>query len=193
MNNKNSFDSFDEVPAGLTRRGAHRAPKPRRSGFVKFAWAALATGFLVTVGVGGLVVTSATVSLTDFTTLFAVPSATPTPTVVPTAEPTVDPALLVNVLNGTDVAGLATSVGETLVGAGWQVGSRTNASEVVAKTVVYYGDPTLEGAARGVLSSLGTGSIELTDAYLTSSAQITVVLGTDFAPPAAPAEVVAPE
>ena len=126
---------------------------------------------------------SDTVSIKDFTTLFAGATTTPSPTANPTAVATVDPALQVSVLNATDSPGLATSVSETLTAAGWVVGTRTNASEAVANTVVYYGDPSLEGAARGVLASLGTGTIELTDAYIQSSAQITVVLGADFVNP----------
>ncbi len=175
-----SPDVFDDVPEGLTRRGAHRAPKRRRTAFVKFSWAALATGFLVVVGVGVLVVVSNTISLKDLTSLFAGPTPTVTPTAVPTAAATVDPTLLVNVLNATSSSGLATTVSSTLSAAGWQVGPGSNASQEAAKTVVYYGNPSLEGAARGILTALGTGSIELTDAYIQSSAQLTVVLGADF-------------
>lgn len=190
MNKKISVDAYDDIPEGLTRRGAHRTPKRARSGYVKFAWAALATGVLVSLGVGGLVVASDTVSLKDLSSLFAGSTPTPTPTVEVTAAPTLDPALLVNVLNATDTPGLATTVVATLATAGWQVGSGTNASEVVQKTVVYYGNPSLEGAARGVLATLidagwqtEGGTIELTDAYIASSAQITVVLGADFLGP----------
>jgi len=195
MNKNISVDAYDDIPTGLRRRGVHRAAKRTRSGYVKFAWAALATGFLVTAGVGGLVVMSDTVSLKDFTTLFAGATSSPTPTAEVTAEPPVDPALLINILNATDASGLATTVGTTLAAAGWQVGTGTNASEVVEKTVVYYGDPSLEGAARGVLATLidsgwqtGPGTIELTDAYIESSAQLTVVLGTDFLGPVATTE-----
>lgn len=183
MNKKISVDPYDDIPAGLTRRGAHRAPKRGLSTFVKFAWAALATGCLVTAGIGGLVVVSDTVSLKDLSSFFAGSTATPTATPVADAVATVDPALLVNVLNATTSPGLATTVGESLVAAGWQVGNGTNASETVANTVVYYGDPSLEGAARGILATLGAGTIELTDAYIQSSAQLTVVLGADYLTP----------
>jgi hypothetical protein len=195
MNKKISVDAFDDIPVGLTRRGAHRSPKRTRSAFVKLAWAALATGVLVTAGVGGLVVVSDTVSLRDFSTLFAGASPTPTPTAVVTAVPTLDPALLVNVLNATDSPGVASTVVATLGAAGWQVGSGTNASEVVERTVVYYGDPSLEGAARGVLASMvdagwqtGPGSVDLSDAFIESPAQLTVVLGADFLGPISPKE-----
>lgn len=180
MNKKYSVDEFDDIPSTLERRGSHRSPTRGRSGFVKFAWAALATGLLVVIGIGGLVVVSDTVNLKDFSSLFAGSSATPSATPVPTPAATVDPALQVSVLNATDSPGLATAVSETLTNAGWMVGSRTNASAPVANTVVYYGNPSLEGAARGVLASLGTGKIELTDAYIDSSAQLTVVVGADF-------------
>ena len=195
MNKKNSADAYDDIPEDFTRRGAHRAAIRTRSGYVKFAWAALATGVLVTVGVGGLVVTSDTVNLRDFSTLFAAGTSAATPTAEVTAAPTLDPALLVNVLNATDTPGLASTVVGTLATAGWQVGPGTNASEVVPKTVVYYGNPSLEGAARGVLATLvasgwktGPGTIELTDAYIESSAQLTVVLGSDFLGPVAPSK-----
>lgn len=179
-----SVDPYDDIPVGLTRRGAHRAPVSARNSLIKLAWAALATGFLVTLGLGGLVVMSDSVSLKDFTTIFAGPTTAPTQAPRPTAAPTVDPSLLVNVLNATATSGLATTVATTLAEAGWQVGSKTNASSQVANTVVYYGSPNLEGAARGVLQSLGVGTIELTDAYIDTSAQLTVVLGADFLTPA---------
>lgn len=195
MNKINSVDVYDDIPAGLARRGAHRTANRTRTPYVKLAWAALATGVLVTAGIGGLVVVSDTVSLKDLSALFAGPTPTPTPVAVVTAAPTLDPALLVNVLNATDTPGAATTVAATLATAGWQVGAATNASEVVQKTVVYYGDPSLEGAARGLLATLvssgwqtGSGAIELTDAYISSSAQLTVVLGADFLGPIATIE-----
>jgi hypothetical protein len=43
-------DQFDDVPDGDGRVGAHRAPPRRGRGWIAFAWAALATGVLVIVG-----------------------------------------------------------------------------------------------------------------------------------------------
>jgi hypothetical protein len=62
---------------------------------------------------------------------------------------------------------------------GWTVGTKSNASEVTEKTFIYYGNPSLEGAARGLAQSLGYGEIKLTDKYIESSAQLTLVVGQD--------------
>lgn len=180
MAEKYPRDSFDDLCQQVERRGVHRAPRRRGAGFISFAWAALATGILVTAGVAGLVVVSDSVSLSDFEEIFAVAEIAPSATPKPTAAPTVDPSLLVNVLNATGTSGIATAVGDTLAADGWTVSAKTNASETVEKTTIYYGNPSLEGAARGVAQSLGIGDIDLTDAYIESSAQITVVVGSDF-------------
>lgn len=183
MSEKYPKDSFDNLSQQVERRGVHRAPRKKGAGLISFAWAALATGILVTIGVAGLVVVSDSVSLRDFEEIFAVAESTPSATPRPTAAPTVDPSLLVNVLNATGTTGIATEVGDKLAADGWTVSAKSNASETVDKTVVYYGNPSLEGAARGVAESLGVGEIDLTDAYIESSAQITVVVGSDYVDP----------
>lgn len=180
MAEKTPRDQFDDfVPSG-TRRGVHRAPARKGAGWIKFAWGALATGVLVVGGVGTMIVTSSSISLSDFESLFAGPAATASATPVPTAEPTVDPAAIVNVLNATGTTGVATVVGDELAAEGWTVGTRSNASQAVEETIVYYIAPTYEGAARGVVESLGYGSIKLSDNYVESSAQITIVVGQDY-------------
>lgn len=179
MAEKAERDQFDDLTPQTHRRGVHRAPKRRGAGFVPFAWAALATGVLVVGGVGTLIVTSDSISMKDFENIFALPTAEASATPKPTAAPTVDPASVVNVLNATGETGIATAIGDQLVTDGWTVGTKSNASEAVEKTFIYYGNPSLEGAARGLAQSLGYGEIKLTDKYIESSAQLTLVVGQD--------------
>lgn len=174
-------DLFDDLEPSTDRRGVHRAPKRAGAGWIKFAWAALATGVLVVAGVGTLIVTSDSISMKDFESIFAVPEATASATPKPTAAPTIDPASVVNVLNATGQEGYATEVGNLLAAEGWTIGAKSNASELADETFIYYGNPSLEGAARGVAQSLGYGTIKLTDKYMESSAAITLVLGNDAA------------
>ncbi|MDH6277146.1 hypothetical protein M2118_000097 [Aurantimicrobium minutum] len=181
MAEKTERDQFDDLAPGLDRRGVHRAPKRRGAGFVPFAWAALATGALVVGGVGTLIVTSDSISMKDFEGIFALPTAAASATPKATAVPTVDPASVVNVLNATGETGVATAVGDQIATEGWTVGTKSNASETAEQTFIYYGNPSLEGAARGLAQSLGYGEIKLTDKYIESSAQLTLVVGLDYA------------
>ncbi len=180
MSEKFEHDQFDDVVITGERRGAHRAPRRKGAGWIAFAWAALATGILVVAGVGTLIVTSSSISLKDFESIFAVEQPTPTPTAKATAEPTLDPASLVNVLNATGTQGVATAVGDQLAAEGWTIGAKSNASQSVEETVVYYINPSFEGAARGVIKSLGYGTVKLSDKYVESSAQLTLVVGQDY-------------
>jgi hypothetical protein len=180
MAEKTEHDIFDDLEITSSRRGVHRAPKRPGAGWIKFAWAALATGVLVVGGVGTLIVTSDSISMKDFESIFALPTTAPSATPKPTAAPTVDPAAVVNVLNATGETGIATLVGDRLAAEGWTVGAKSNASENTEETFIYYVNPSYEGAARGVAQSLGYGTIKLTDKYVESSAAITVVIGADY-------------
>jgi hypothetical protein len=180
MADKTEHDIFDDLEITSSRRGVHRAPKRPGAGWIKFAWAALATGVLVVGGVGTLIVTSDSISMKDFESIFALPTTAPSATPKPTAAPTVDPAAVVNVLNATGETGIATLVGDQLAAEGWTVGAKSNASENTEETFIYYVNPSYEGAARGVAQSLGYGTIKLTDKYVESSAAITVVIGADY-------------
>jgi hypothetical protein len=175
-------DRFDRPPTDLQRVGAHRAPRPSR-GWRTFAWAALATAVLVGLGVLAMFVINNRISFTSPLGSSA-PSVTPEVTSTPTVQPTLDPAVNVIVLNGTNVAGLAGQVGDALAGQGWHVGSRSNASTKDVKTsAIYYGDRSLEGAARGLSSALGGMPIQLSDQFaVQGEKRITVVLGADYTP-----------
>jgi hypothetical protein len=180
-------DRFDSVPDDLLRTGAHRGPKRPGSGWIAFAWAALATGILVVLGLLGLAVINGKLDL-PFSTISESPSPSVTVTPTPTVSPKIDPSLEITILNGTNTTGLAGSTGDYLVTKGWagasaDAGTRTNAStKDIKTTVVYYNLAANEAAAKAMVESLGVGTIELSTAYADSP--ITVVLGADFTLPA---------
>ncbi len=175
-------DRFDRVPDDLLRTGAHRGPQKRGRGWITFAWAALATGVLVAVGLLGLAIVNG--KLADFPLFAPKASATATPTPTRTAAPLLNSTIAITVLNGTGAANLANQVGDNLVSQGWGgaaqgIGSRANASTSdVKQTTVYYTDPANEGAARALVLSLKVGTIQLSDVY--SQSPLTVVIGSDY-------------
>lgn len=187
-------DRFDELPEGVQRVGAHRAPASRARAWIGLGWAALATVVLVAAGVFALSVINEDFRLPFFQAEEEEPTLAPTVTEEPEAEPALDPEVAITVLNGTPMAGLATTVGDELVAKGWGgaalgTGSRANASDRdIDDTVIYYNDPSLEGAARQLVIDLGVGEVRLSDDFPTSP--ITVVLGADYRPvtPSEPAE-----
>ncbi|MET1018797.1 MAG: LytR C-terminal domain-containing protein [Microterricola sp.] len=180
-------DRFDEIPSDLERVGAHRVPRKRGRGWIGFAWAALATLVLVGVGVGALFVLNDKLSLGAGGGGGSTPSASapPSETAAPVVAPTVDPALAVTVLNGTPTAGLAAAVGDTLVAAGWNVTTRSNAAtEDVVDSTVYYSDPALEGAALGAAASVPGAGIALSQDFVDlGQASLVVVIGSTFPVP----------
>jgi len=177
-------DRFDVVPDGLERVGAHRAPRKKGRGWLWFAWSALATLILIAAGVTGLFLINGNLNFTNgLPSSTGTPTATPTPT--PTITPTVNPALKITVLNGTTIEGAAGSVATTLQNAGWQNISTANASDTsITKTIVYYSSEANKAAALGVAQSLPGSTIAVTQVYVDSGADITVVIGSDYTPPA---------
>ncbi len=167
-------DRFDDVPADLARVGAHRAPV-RRRGWVTFAWAALATGLLVGVGVLGLGVIEQRVGGT---------AATETAGTGASSGPaaTVDPQAQVAVLNATTTTGLAKAASTTLEADDWTVASTANADVQDVKTsTVYYGSDGQLGAAKGLAKSLGITRTAKSDRYdVGGRSRLTVVLGADW-------------
>ncbi|NYF09896.1 hypothetical protein HDC94_001052 [Leifsonia sp. AK011] len=182
-------DRFDQLPEDLARVGAHRAPARRGRGWIIFAWAALATGILV---FGGLFGISRILDIDLGLGLVAGEESTPTPTPTPTptmdavTDPsTIDPAraFTITVLNGSPIVGAQNTIGDQLAGAGWPVGTRSNASTSDLETThVYYSNPEDEGIARGLVAALGFGEIELVPAESFPGAPITIVVGADFQP-----------
>jgi hypothetical protein len=181
-------DRFDNVPEDLARVGAHRAPPRKGRGWIGFAWAALATGVLI---FGGLFGISSILGI-DLGLPFLTAASTPTPT--PTPTPTMDPitpakldparGIKITILNGSAQAGLQNTVSTQLTADGWPIDTATQASRNdIEDTTVYYSDPKNEDVARGVVVSLGVGSIQLVSADTFPGAPITVVLGADYPTP----------
>lgn len=175
-------DRFDIHPASAGRVGAHRRAQPKNRGFVTFAWAALATGILVGLGVVWILVINDRVS---FDNPFGGSGTSGESSIVDQAvEPTIDPSASIIILNGTETDGLAGQVGNTLSAAGWTVGSTgTNATPDVTTTTIYYDNPAQEGAARGLSEALGGVPIELSQAfYVEGLNRIGILIGADYVP-----------
>ena len=179
-------DRFDEVPDELLRVGAHRAPAKKGRGWIAFGWAALATIVLVLAGLVALAALNDDFEL-GLPGFEASEPPLPEPEVVaPTAEPTIAPEIPITILNGTATVGLANTVGDSLVEQGWAgadlgTGSRANAAQNdVEETIVYYNAPELEGAARGIVQSLGMGDVRLSDDF--PGSPLTIVIGLDYRP-----------
>ncbi|TXK19352.1 LytR C-terminal domain-containing protein [Homoserinibacter sp. GY 40078] len=183
-------DQFDEIPRDIDRVGAHRAPGKPGRGWVAFAWAALATGVLVVVGLFALAALDSRFELPVFAP--ETPSATPSETIVETADPVTDPSTLddalrdgltIAVLNATGTEGLSNVAGDQIADAGWPNPSRA-AADVTddTETIVYYSSEEYEGVARGIMELIGAADVSLSDAF--PATVVTVVLGSDYEPPA---------
>lgn len=192
-------DRFDAPPARLTKVGAHRAPTGAARGWVRFAWAALASGVLVVAGLFALDRLDADVPLADGAGWSS--SQADPPEDIPLDEPEeqipdepeevrpLDPSALdpeleltLSVLNGTEVAGLAGRAADALADVGWPDASRANADESgVEQTVVYYSDPELEAVALGLAQELGVGELAVSDVY--PGVSVTIVIGSDYVAP----------
>ena len=184
MAEKYPRDRFDEIPDDLHRVGAHRAPRPKGRGWIAVGWAALATVVLIGAGVFGLSLVSGSISFHGSPNTNGAPSsttATATSTPTPTVVPTVDPSLSVNILNGTTTEGLGAKASDALTAAGWKIGAVANADNTnVAATVVYYADPAKQAAALGVAQSLPGATVQQTQDFADTAADLTVVLGSNY-------------
>ncbi|THG29842.1 LytR C-terminal domain-containing protein [Naasia lichenicola] len=177
-------DRFDIHPASVGRVGAHRGAQPKNRGFVTFAWAALATGILVGLGVVWILVINDRVSFDSPFGGTGTGTVAESTTAAPTVAPTIDPSASIIILNGTETDGLAGQVGNTLSAAGWTVGSTgTNATPDVTTTTIYYDNPAQEGAAKGLSEALGGAPIELSQAfYVEGLNRIGILIGADYVP-----------
>lgn len=142
-------------------------------------WSVIAIVVLVALGIFGTLIATGRV------TLFPTPSATPR--TISTAEPVVDTSYSVTVLNATTQSGLAGSLAQTIVGAGWSPDSVTAgdaSSKDFPTTTVFYSDPAEEGTARGLAQVIGGAAVTLSDAYKglgsgDGSKLLAVVIGAD--------------
>ncbi|UFU13724.1 LytR C-terminal domain-containing protein [Curtobacterium sp. C1] len=190
-------DRFDDVTDG-PRVGAHRGARRRGRGWIAFAWAALATGVLVLIGVLVLALLNGSYSFPGSTSSPAASSsasasapatgepsgeATPSPseTQAPTAAtPAEQGATSLVVLNGTSTTGLAAKGAAALRNAGWQVRSTGDAGTTgTTATIVYYQQESQAAVAQGVAQALGVSAVQQSAAF--PNADVTVVLGADYA------------
>ncbi|MEN0104605.1 MAG: LytR C-terminal domain-containing protein [Curtobacterium sp.] len=187
-------DRFDDVTDG-PRVGAHRGMHRRGRGWIAFAWAALATGVLVGIGVLVLALLNGSYSFTGDSS--SAPSASASSSASPSsssspdgssssssseaaaATPSDQGSTTLVVLNGTSTPGLAASGTSKLTAAGWKVTSSGNAGTTgTASTIVYYQQESQAALAKGIAQSLGVTAVEQSAAF--PNADISVVLGADF-------------
>jgi hypothetical protein len=176
-------DQFDDVPADLSRVGAHRAPAPRGRGWITFAWAALATGVLVAAGVIGITLIGG--GEVDLGTTTAETTSTPEPTssVTALADPAdidADRDISISILDGTSFTDLGETVYADLTEKGWPVEESAEADQNDTETtIVYYTDAANEDIALGLVAALGVGETRLReDAQL--GADLRVLVGADY-------------
>src|SRR5690606_15177050 len=96
--------------------------------------------------------------------------------VIPVADPEFNGSLQVTVLNGTEEANLAITVGDLMRAEGWNIVTTASASsDTIEKTIVYYNHLSAEGPARAVADLISADGVELST-FLQGS-RITVVVG----------------
>lgn len=177
-------DRFDDLPADLDRRGAHRAPRTRAAKIASWLWGLAAVAVLVLLGVLGMSIIDGIVTPGREEAV-----ATETPTEAPAeetapaeAQPSLDPNVPVTVYNGTGGEGVATSGQERLTAAGWNVANIGDADSFDnPTTTIAYGDPAQEPAALQIAQDLGGGEPKL-DPAIATPGQIVVIIGEDLAP-----------
>lgn len=190
-------DRFDDVADG-PRVGAHRGAQRRGRGWIAFAWAALATGVLVGIGVLSLAVLNGSYSFngsdspsaSTSASATAKPSATSKPSAPSSAgsgsagsgsaaTPAQQGTTTVVVLNGTTTTGLASRASAALTGAGWQVASTGDAGTTGStSTIVYYQQASQAAVAQGIAKQLGVTAVQQSAAF--PNADVSVVLGADY-------------
>ncbi len=193
MTTRHPRDRFDDVTDG-PRVGAHRGAQRRGRGWIAFAWAALATGVLVALGVLVLALLNNSYSFPGTTsssapsssssasapasTGSAKPTATPSAPAAATAAEQGTTSLVV--LNGTTTSGLAAKASAALTTAGWKVAQTGDAGTTgTTSTIVYYQQESQAAVAQGVAKSLGTTAVQRSAAF--PNADVSVVLGADYA------------
>lgn len=177
-------DRFDDIPPGLDRRGAHRAPRTRLAKLASWLWGLLAVVVIVAVAAVAMQVINGVVSFSPS----AETEATETPTEEAPVEevpaevvPQLDPNVSVRVLNGTELAGVAGGTTSDLTAAGWNVTETADApTSDYATTTVSYNDASQEAAALALVQSLGGGTAVL-DPNVAAAGTIVVIVGLDLA------------
>lgn len=179
-------DRFDDLPTDATRVGAHRAENPRLRAGVLLFWSVVAVLVLVAAGIFGTMLATGRISFAPSTA-----ATTPASEAPAEAAPVRDTSYPVLILNATTERGLANSVADTVIAAGWAadaVNAGEAGSQDFATTTIYYVTADDEGAARGLAEVIGGAAVEQSDAYPgpagedgTPGKQLTIVLGADRA------------
>jgi len=193
MTTRDTRDRFDDVADG-PRVGAHRGAQRRGRGWIAFAWAALATGVLVGLGVLVLALLNGSYSFTGSTSPSASSSSSSSATAKPSSSaspstpasqapaagtPADQGSSTLVVLNGTTTTGLAAKGSAALTTAGWKVTSTGDAGTTgTTATIVYYQQASQAAVARGIAKSLGVTAVQQSAAF--PNADISVVLGADY-------------
>ena len=165
-------DEFDSVTAV---GGRHRAKRTVRSRFASFLRYAALTLAISGVAIVGLNFSSSSTQIGDILNGAGNQAAGPAGFNAG--------GLGVTVIDSTDKKGLATKVGQSLFDAGWNVVSAVNLNllGVTATTdnttVVYATTSSAETAAKDLLKTLGSYTVQLSGAY---ADPITVVIGSDY-------------
>jgi LCP family protein required for cell wall assembly len=90
---------------------------------------------------------------------------------------------VVDVRNGYGIAGMATSVSDMLVLAGYKKGEIGNANSFVYETsLIIYGDETSKAAAEDIRKRLGCGRLLESRGQYAFNGNVLVVVGKDFSP-----------
>ena len=95
------------------------------------------------------------------------------------ATPAQQGTTTVVVLNGTTTTGLASRASAALTGAGWQVASTGDAGTTGStSTIVYYQQASQAAVAQGIAKQLGVTAVQQSAAF--PNADVSVVLGADY-------------
>jgi cytoskeletal protein RodZ len=202
-------DRFDGIPDSPHRVGAHRSGAARHTGWIVFAWAALACGVLVAAGIGVLKIVDNNNQFTDPSTSAATSSApsssapassssassTPsspassasqTPTAPSTPTPLLDPSKIdssvtsIVVLNSTQRAGLAANASGVLKNGGWVVRSTGDTASAASTSTVYYTNSAADNQSIALGIAQKLGITNVQPSTAFPNATITVVLGSDY-------------
>jgi len=107
------------------------------------------------------------------------PSPSPTRSSSPVSPLPSSSTVEVQVLNGTDMQGLARRAADKLAAKGYSVPTVKNANNMYDRTVVYY-QPGFQRNASEVIGILGTGTAKPAPANLPKDVPLTVAIGRDF-------------
>ncbi len=174
-------DRFDDVARDKGRVGAHRAELPRSRGWATLLWASVAAVVLFAGGVFGTLVVMGKITFGEDKPGTSITQAP--------IEARIDTSYSILILNATPDAAKTAEVTQLLVAAGWtedQIFSIESDDKGFEHTTVYYPLVGDQAPALGVAGLMSDALVEQSDVYqpgdAADSAQLTIVIGADFAP-----------